>query len=662
MASRNGGRSRRPKNAKKNQSTENQKSQWNILVYIAGDELLSSSMISQLKELTDAGFQKNTNVLAYFDPNCNGRNARIFDVNRYRKNQTTTEGLPTIIGDGRDPFVRDIAEDCYIPGLPAMPAAVSLRFFLEYARAYYPASNYIVFLMGHGVIVGNDTFLPDPDDNSGISLSDLGWILKTFAQKVRSSGDEFHLVGFHSCSMNSVELLYQLAGSARYMMGTQGSAFPGSWPYRQILKKMFNAIDGYRDEPGVASFELVHEILQGLQNLAFFNSEDFFLAGFSADLSMCNLNEVVVNRLTKPIKQLSTALIKGLADEAIKNAIQLAHLESQSYFGENYTDLYDFCERLFLRSAGQGQSVKAIRDACESVKSALNGQRVGYDRLVINSDYFGPAYQFSHGLSIYFPWRSPIEKVLDTYADYRFTQEVQGTSWLEFLQQYFEMTRRPLRANARRRPMSARIRVPSLQWLSIFDWLRQLPDEQLLSLTPPPKTALAEPENPPKAGSLAIENPGKVGALAVRLENPGKVGLGTSKAPGKIGSLEFVFENPGKVGLGSSQRVAVLFENPGKASSLGKNGSRGNSGSLAVSFENPGKVGSLATIEGPGKVGLLENPGKTGPPMGHLGDTVIKNFTAPEFGIVSSRPRSFEPLFPNGKRKKVRRQRSKASR
>ena len=196
------------------------KDKWTLMFLVAGDPGLSASMISQLKELTDAGFQEHTNVLLYFDPNCNGKGARIYDVNHYRKQKSEKK---TIIGDGRDPFVRNIAEDCNIQSLPQIPAALSLRYFLEYSRFYYPARNYMLFLMGHGVIVGNDEFLPDTDDGSSITLADLGEILKKFGGKVRATeGDEFHLVAFHSCGMSSVELAFELQGSARYMMGTQG--------------------------------------------------------------------------------------------------------------------------------------------------------------------------------------------------------------------------------------------------------------------------------------------------------------------------------------------------------------------------------------------------------------------------------------------------------
>ena len=210
------------------------------------------------------------------------------------------------MGDGRVPFIRNIAEDCHAPSLPQIPAEITLRYFLEDARAYYPAKNYMLFLMGHGVIVGNDAFLPDPDDNSAITLCDLGWILRTFSEKIRAAGDEFHLVGFHSCSMSSAELLYELAGTAHYMIGTQGAAFPGSWPYRQILKKIFIAIDETKTA-GVRSMKpekLVAKILDGLQNLSFYNGEDFWLAGFSSDISLCSLDTGHVDRLHQPIEEL----------------------------------------------------------------------------------------------------------------------------------------------------------------------------------------------------------------------------------------------------------------------------------------------------------------------------------------------------------------------
>ena len=340
-------------------------------VLYRGDAVLSASMISQLKELTDAGFQKDTNVLLYFDPNCNGKGARIYDVNHDRKQNSTKR---TIIGDGRNPFVRNIAKDCNIQSLQQIPAGLSLRYFLTYSRSYYPANNYMLFLMGHGVIVGNDQFLPDDDDGSSITLAELGGILKEFGGKVRATkGDDFHLVAFHSCGMSSVELAFELQDSARYMMGTQGSAFPGSWPYRQLLKKIFNAMGEFRGKQAVnkspSPNPLVKEILRGLQDLSFYNAHDFSDAGFSADLSMCSLAKDNVDELKEALQVLVRELKKGLTDGA-RDSILLAHWESQSYFGESYTDLYDFCECL-QKHLPQARPQDGIWQACEKVKVVL---------------------------------------------------------------------------------------------------------------------------------------------------------------------------------------------------------------------------------------------------------------------------------------------------
>jgi hypothetical protein len=550
-------------------------------------------MISQLKEITDAGFEKDTNVLVYFDPNCNGRNARIFDVNAVRKEEAPKKVKKTIIGDGRDPFVRDIAEDCHIPGLPQIPAAITLRYFLEYARSYYPAKNYLLFLMGHGVIVGNDTFLPDPDDNSAITLADLGWILRTFAEKVREGEDEFHVVGFHSCSMSSVELAYELAGSARYMIGTQGAAFPGSWPYRQLLKKILHAIDKSKKpkratKPNngtqpkripIDDNELVDTILRGLQNLSFYNGEDFWLAGFSSDLSLCRLDINTVNKLRKPIEDLSRALKDGLAlkdkDPSATNCIQLAHLESQSYWGEDYTDLYDFCSCLSKRCTGRTEVELAIKDACDSVTKALRGGSPD-EQLVIYSDYYGPAYQFSNGLSIYFPWKSPRGTVMETYQTYKFTQEHEPHSWLSFLVEYFYSTQRDAKQTRNPRRSAPEV-VNSMRWRYDDNLLKVLSDQRLLSLGPPPRKV---------GGDLS-----KVGG------DLSKVGGDLSKVGGDLSKIGG--DLSGKVGGDLSKVGGDLSKVGGDLSKVGGDLSEKVGGDLSKVGGDLSKIlGSLSKIGG----------------------------------------------------------------
>jgi hypothetical protein len=436
-----------------------QTSEWLLLFYLAGDSMLSASMISQLKELTDAGFYKDATVLAYFDPNCNGVNARIFNVNHQRKLKRIKDGkVPTIIGDGRDPYAHNVAEDKKVKGLPPMTASASLGYFLQVATSEFRAKNYMLFMMGHGTIVGNDTFLPDPDDNSAITLVQLGKILRKFAADVRTpvrdtasrfTNDfrkgELHLVGFHSCAMNSVELAYELQGTARYLVGTQGMAFPGSWPYRQLLKKIFcklEEFDGKTLELEKEAYpnQLVKLLLKGVQNLSFYNGEDFWQAGYSSDLSMCSLDREKVTMLDEPLAELVRALRAALKTQAGRNGILLAHWEAQSYWNESYTDIFDLCDRLETYCA----SDPALIRVCGVIKTLLRNKPLDFGNIVVYSDYYGPHYQFSHGLSIYFPWARPYGGVMRTYNYYAFTKAFtdpeEDKSWVSFLNDYFDST------------------------------------------------------------------------------------------------------------------------------------------------------------------------------------------------------------------------------
>ena len=657
-----------------------QKDKWTLMFYIAGDAVLSASMISQLKELTDAGFQKDTNVLLYFDPNCNGKGARIYDVNHYRKQNSTKR---TIIGDGRNPFVRNIAKDCNIQSLQQIPAALSLRYFLTYSRSYYPANNYMLFLMGHGVIVGNDQFLPDDDDGSSITLAELGGILKEFGGKVRATkGDDFHLVAFHSCGMSSVELAFELQDSARYMMGTQGSAFPGSWPYRQLLKKIFNAMGEFRGDQAVNTSpfpnRLVREILRGLQDLSFYNAHDFSDAGFSADLSMCSLAKDNVDELKEALQVLVSELKKGLTN-GVRDSILLAHWESQSYFGESYTDLYDFCECL-QKHCPEGGPQNGIWQACEKVKRVMQSEGFkaerlkkdpdgAFDQLVVFSDYFGPAYQHSNGLSIFFPWKAPIAKVTRSYENYKFTTQLGSDSWMSFLKDYFLLTKRPVKDEVKRtKEPSDIIAIQS----PLRATLEELSDEQLLRLGPPPRQRPLAVANrvatlqkemgtlaermatlEKETGTLAEDNKEtstlakEIGSLAKEIGTLAKE-IGTLAETGK--ETATLAKELGTLAL----KMATLEKETGTLAETGKGGTLAKeTGTLAKEIATLAKeTGSLAKETGTlaketgslaKETGTLSKEtgslAKEMASLGLFGNTIIKNFDdGPEDKPITSRP------------------------
>jgi hypothetical protein len=432
--------------------TDNKKKKWTLMFYFASDNTLSPSMLYQFKAIKTAGYQVDTNVLVHFDPHERGIPSMIFEVNRTEK-----EGRrKSQIGDDRDPRVRDLAGDQVEPKLNGdehqvqksrssdtdkLTAAEELRHFLDFSREQYPADKYMLFLVGHGLVVGRDAFLPDDNPGTGISLVELENILRSFSREVGK--DALELVGMHSCSMSAVEVAYQLKDTARYMMASEGLSFVGAWPYRQMLQKIFSTID----KPHKPGDEWIADLMKRLHELCLHNSADFIFAGYSSDLCLCSLEKKRVEALSGPITNLSKALKAGLKDSRCNDVIQLAHLESQSYFQELYTDLGDFCECLKAKCKGSDANAaqKEIHRACESVTRVLSTKRGP----IVQADFFGPDCQYSHGLSIYFPWARPVEDASEhfirNYETYAFVTELGNDSWLDFLEVYFEETERDKR-------------------------------------------------------------------------------------------------------------------------------------------------------------------------------------------------------------------------
>src|SRR5215208_94999 len=432
--------------------------EWTVMVFFAGDQDLSPAMTSQLKAIKDAGFQKNTTVLIHYDPNKRGVGTATFNINQKRKAELieeiqkgNTAEPATRIGDGKDPFVRNLSEDI-IDGAPkGATAAEALKTFLEMGGQRYPAKHYMIILVGHGVIVGNDAFLPDrsPSPDTAITLRQLGKILSGFQACVDFHGSTVDLVGLHSCSMSALEVVYELKDTAKYLLATEGTSFVGSWPYRQMLKKILNTIDEAKRHKNDVPIE---QLIMSVQKLCLHNSTDFMFSGLSADLCLCSLQSEKVEELNAPLKKLTRALKEGLKSARGKELILLAHLESQSYWQENYTDLYDFCLCL-ERKCLQDDVIHAnMAAACKELRGKLR-ETNHPDGLVVRSDFFGPLYQYSHGLSVYFPWAQPVQDsptlpgddIMLRYKDYKFTKELGDDSWLSFLEEYFKATRRQKR-------------------------------------------------------------------------------------------------------------------------------------------------------------------------------------------------------------------------
>jgi hypothetical protein len=154
------------------------------------------------------------------------------------------------------------------------------------------------------------------------------------------------------------------------------------------------------------------------------------------------------------------ALMDSVTHDAIKDVVVLAHWETQGYKFEQHADLWDFCDRLregCLKTQSIYQRVsdpktlkiadtcRRVGEACTKVIEIIDGKG-GETGLVLGSASCGPAFQHSHGISIFFPWANITDA--SGFAEvehYRSLEFANKTQWDEFLIAYHQATQRPLR-------------------------------------------------------------------------------------------------------------------------------------------------------------------------------------------------------------------------
>jgi len=491
---------------------------WTLMFYFASDNPLGPAIVSQLKALKQAGFHPDANVIAYYDPPNPGTPTHIFDVNTVEK--IKAHGEARIGFTARDSLVRNMIQDklwgkqkavdgrnisdlirdslgedgaAYNPPDPsdflpktearkgassngnsnhseankkedAQDPETSLRAFLGLCSQRYPAKNYALFILGHGLVVGNDVFLYDESSTThSLSLTGLGLLLKDFKSHIKEDA-EFQLVSFHSCSMSSLEVAYELKDTANHMLASQCPTSVGAWPYRQILIRVLKQLDEKKYEE-----QDVEEVISDIFDYCAYNSFDFQLAGYSFDLCLCDLRNTA--GVKERLDDLSSKLIAGLEDSRAKDLILLAHWDAQSYWSEMYTDLFDFCLCLQRRCqdalpANETLGTLAeLKTACgEMIKVLTPNSSSTSKNLIRRTRFVGSAYQYAHGLSVYFPWSKPLHSLFWTeqYGTYKLIagepsngkpeteaelakRRKENPSWREFLDKYFDKTMRKTR-------------------------------------------------------------------------------------------------------------------------------------------------------------------------------------------------------------------------
>jgi Clostripain family len=483
------------------------KQKWTVMVYLAGDNNLTANCISVLQQLEAVKYDDSVCVLACFDSNTPWpKGSRYLAINCRRRH--VDNGLNWEIHN--DLIPPDERGHKFIPptfcsgnqngenGEPMKRSdvAAGLSRFVNWAmNSNKPSERYMLILYGHGPVVAGQSFLARDNPPSSLRLRDLQHILsENFGEK---HGRKLDILACQNCVMNGIETAYEVRNEVKYMIGSQGLVLASGWPYERIITSLV-------DDPTAPTEQVARKLLKACAK----NLLDFVVMDRSSEQSACNIERLLAGRadngqnIVTAVEKLANALREGLEfheDKAdglkypvIADLIKLARLEAQSYWAEIFADLYDFCERLLKKCNeavitqtkllasmgydGDGSArfeatelpriLKDIINACIQVTQEIEGTKrddgTSITKGIVEHSYFiGSDLQYSHGLSIFFPWTMPAEPyfftksgdgdwvlktAFETYRGYHFSRD---SGWAAFLVDFFKATLRKVRRSNR---------------------------------------------------------------------------------------------------------------------------------------------------------------------------------------------------------------------
>lgn len=195
------------------------KKAWTVLVYLDGDNNLSSFCAQNVDQMQKVGSDSNLNIVLLYD------------------NGATTHGY-YYVQNGATGLLNDI-------GNPNMGSVQTAKSFITYAKDNFPADKYMWVYWNHGGAVDRSLAAGrgvcwDDTSNSHLSEVDQKDIM-TFA--TQQFGKALELVGFDACLMATAEIFYQYRGVANYMVASEQTEPGTGWDY--------TALQTIKDNPAV---------------------------------------------------------------------------------------------------------------------------------------------------------------------------------------------------------------------------------------------------------------------------------------------------------------------------------------------------------------------------------------------------------------------------
>lgn len=400
--------------------------EWTVLMYMNGNNGLSTSVVSNLRQLDYVGSDKNINWVAQAS-----RAPGLFDkwkgdwtgTRRYAAVHNGEKLTPDVIistallgfmpGSSTkitSPVVQDLGDK-------NMGKAQTLKEFLEWGMAAYPAKHYMVVMQGPSA--GLSGMMNDEIHGSKMKIGEVGQV---FADVHASTGKKVDVVAIDGSTTTSMELAWELKDNVNYMIGSQGIQAGGGMFIGQIANEIKNLNQDHVQDAATMS-----------RMWCLMNSMGSGQANISSTISAIDLSKMdgVKQSWDTLAQSLLTAGVSGDKINKLLDDTQDFQGRSRNAAYQNERDAFDFARRVKEDPDITDANVKA---AAQAAMDSIEGATIG-DAAV------GKYVKNAHGISVFAPTHygyfrpdgTPTANRSIKDADYSNTRFAQDTVWDDVL-------------------------------------------------------------------------------------------------------------------------------------------------------------------------------------------------------------------------------------
>ncbi len=333
---------------------------WTVMVYMAGDNSLSSESSLDLNELVRVGSSQDVRLVVLCDQAWSP--ARIYYVR-----------------EGELVKLQDLGEI-------SMADPQNLVNFADFVFDVYPAEHYLLILWDHGrgfEPPRRDLLQDEDPTEKWMDVPTLGEALRTIKSHLSRPLD---IVGFDACLMGMLEVAYEIRDTASYMVASENYEWGPGWDYQLALEPLL-------EHPETSPVDLAQGLVSAFAE-EYAEDEDSTLAAVDLTqiLSVRQALDALVLALENSAQNDPTVydLLTGIVFDQVQR-FDDGVVWGISADDDSFVDLYHLIS--LIKSA---INIPAVQTEAQLVLDALQ-------QAVLSSWYSSASVANAHGLSIWYP-------------------------------------------------------------------------------------------------------------------------------------------------------------------------------------------------------------------------------------------------------------------